>query len=112
QLHENILSESDIDFWNENGYIVIKDAITQAQCSAARKAIWDLLEAYPHEPESWYKEHPAKNGLMLNFFDHPALDANRRSAKIHKAYSQLYGETEIYLLVDKVSFNPPEANGY
>jgi ectoine hydroxylase-related dioxygenase (phytanoyl-CoA dioxygenase family) len=49
---------------------------------------------------------------MLNFFQHEALDKNRSSRKIKKAFSELYGDTEIYLLVDKVSFNPPETEEY
>jgi hypothetical protein len=105
---DDILTEADMKFWDENGYLVVKNAVPQEQCTAAQTAIWDFLGADPNNPESWYKEHGGKNGLMLSFFHHPALNANRRSARIKKIYQELYGETDIYLLIDKVSFNPPE----
>ena len=106
------LSPADIDHWNEHGYVVIREAVTEEEYSAANKAIWEFLGADPGDPESWYKNHPAKNGLMLVFTQHPALHAIRNSACIRKAYEQLYGTSEIYTVIDKVSFNPPENDRY
>lgn len=108
----NILTEEDLRFWDENGFIVIKNAVPEEQCVAAGTAIFEFLGANPSNPESWYQDHDGKNGLMLNFFQHPALNANRNSAKIRKIYQELYGDTDIYLLIDKVSFNPPETDKY
>ncbi len=109
---DDVLTQEDLDFWNTNGYLVVKDAVTQAQCQAARTAIWECLDAQPQDTQSWYKTHPLKNGLMVSLFQHPALDSVRRSPKIRKAYEQVYNSKDIYLLVDKVSFNPPEGNSY
>lgn len=105
-----ILTKDDLEFWDSNGYIVIKDAVSRQQCTDACDAIWGFLGASPSDPESWYNDHPGKNGMMLRFTHHPALDTNRASAKIRQVYSDLYGETAIYLLVDKVSFNPPDGD--
>lgn len=109
---EPVLTVSDHAFWEENGYLVIKNAIPEAQCASARSAIWEHLDADPSIPETWYQQHPAKKGMMLAFFQHPALDANRRDGKISKIFSELYKGTETFLLVDKVSFNPPETASY
>ncbi|GAA3781572.1 phytanoyl-CoA dioxygenase family protein [Flavobacterium ginsengiterrae] len=107
-LTENVLSEKDLEFWNENGYIVVKNAISKADCEASQQAIWEYLEMIPNEKETWYKRHENQKGLMLNFSDHETLNKNRFSARIKKAYEQLYNSTEIYKTIDKVSFNPPE----
>lgn len=108
---EDILSAEELAFWNENGYLVLKNAVTGEQCADARAAIWEFLQAGPDDPLSWYRPHEEKRGLMLKFFDHPALDSNRQSERIYQAYRQLYGSAAIYKTIDKVSFNPPE-NAY
>ncbi|MCB9047083.1 MAG: phytanoyl-CoA dioxygenase family protein [Chitinophagales bacterium] len=105
---EPVLSQADLGHWNENGYVVVKNAVSPEQCEAARDAIWEFLGASPHVPETWYLPHPQKKGLMVDLFQHPALNDNRSAGRIKKAYEQLYGATDIYLLIDKVSFNPPE----
>lgn len=107
-----MLTASDLAFWDANGYIVVKDAVPQEQCAAAREALWAFLGADPGDPESWYADHPGKNGMMLSFFQHPALQANRTSPRIKSVYQQLYGDTDIYLLMDKMSYNPPENKSY
>lgn len=104
----NVLSEEDLEFWNKNGYIVIKDAVSKEDCEATQKAIWDFLAMDPDIKESWYKRHKDQKGLMLNFSDHETLNKNRLSPKIKKAYEQLYNTKDIYKTIDKVSFNPPE----
>lgn len=109
---EPILSAADLEFWNENGYIVIKNAVPVEQCLDAQAAIWEYISATPGNPESWYKDYKGRNGMMVSFFHHPALDANRRSARIRQVYEELYNGTDIFLLIDKISFNPPENGNF
>ncbi len=46
--------------------------------------------------------------IWLPIIHHPALDANRRSLRIRKAFAQLWGRNDIWMSVDKGGFNPPE----
>lgn len=108
----DVLSEKDLEFWNENGYIVVKNAISKADCEATQKAIWEYLKMDPNKKETWYKRHENQKGLMLNFSDHETLNKNRFSPRIKKAYEQLYKTTNIYKTIDKVSFNPPETEDF
>ncbi|MES2655804.1 MAG: phytanoyl-CoA dioxygenase family protein [Bacteroidota bacterium] len=110
--HEQVLSADDLLFWEQNGYIVIKQAVTEQQCIDAKNAIWQFLDASEYDENSWYKSHPAKKGLMVVFTEHEALQKTRNSARIRSAYEQLYKSTDIYKTIDKVSFNPPETNQY
>ncbi len=107
-LIDNVLSKEDLEFWNKNGYVVVKDAVSKKDCEATQQAIWDFLEMDPDQKESWYKRHENQKGLMLNFSDHETLNKNRFSPRIKKAYEQLYNTANIYKTIDKVSFNPPE----
>ncbi|QSB25541.1 phytanoyl-CoA dioxygenase family protein [Flavobacterium sp. CLA17] len=109
---DQVLSEQDLDFWNQNGYVIVKNAISKEDCEATQQAIWDYLKMDPHKKETWYVRHENQKGLMLNFSDHETLNRNRFSARIRKAYEQLYGTAKIYKTIDKVSFNPPETNDF
>lgn len=111
-LTENVLSEQDLEFWNQNGYVVVKNAISKESCEETQKAIWEYLKMEPTKKESWYQGHEDLKGLMLNFSDHETLNRNRFSPRIKKAYEQLYKTTKIYKTIDKVSFNPPETANF
>ena len=108
----DVLSQDDIAFWKENGYIVIKNAISREDCEQTQAAILEYLDASLDNPASWYKNHEAKEGLMVLFTKHPTLEKNRASLTIQKAYQQLYKTDKIYRVIDKVSFNPPENSIY
>jgi hypothetical protein len=109
---ENILSEEDLAFWDANGYVIVKEAISEEDCKATCQAIWDFLGMDLNDKESWYKTHEELRGLMLNFTDHETLNRNRLSPRIRKAYEQLYKSSAIYKTIDKVSFNPPETEDF
>ncbi|WDF62231.1 phytanoyl-CoA dioxygenase family protein [Flavobacterium sp. KACC 22763] len=111
-LTENVLSEQDLEFWNQNGYVVVKNAISKEDCEDTQKAIWEYLKMDPNKKESWYERHEDQKGLMLNFSDHKTLNRNRFSPRVKKAYEQLYKTTKIYKTIDKVSFNPPETENF
>lgn len=111
-LTENVLSEQDLEFWNQNGYVVVKNAISKEDCEDTQKAIWEYLKMDPNKKESWYEGHEDLKGLMLNFSDHETLNRNRFSPRVKKAYEQLYKTTKIYKTIDKVSFNPPETANF
>lgn len=109
---DDVLTAEDLAHWDENGYVILRNAVSGQQCAAARQAIWTYLGADINNPDSWYSSHPGKNGLMLTLFQDAALRANRASGRIYKAYCQLYNSSDIYLYIDKVSFNPPETSFY
>lgn len=106
-ITENVLTDEDLDFFDKNGYLVLKNAISEEDCLKTQQIIWNFLDINPNDASTWYKNHPEQKGMMVNFFDHPQLDKNRNSAKIRRAFEQLYQSTKIYKTIDKVSFNAP-----
>lgn len=109
---EDALSADDLNFWHENGFVVLKAAVSRADCEATQQAIWEFLNMNADDKSTWYKNHPEKKGLMLTFTDHTCLQRNRQSTAIKKAFEQLYQSTDIYKSIDKVSFNPPETGNF
>lgn len=112
RTEQDVLSKEDIDFWNEYGYIVIKNAISQEDCVAARKAIWDHLQMDEHNRESWYSNSDAIQGIMVPLYRNEAIDKNRNAPKIRKAFEQLWGQNGLIVTTDKCGFNPPQTGRF
>lgn len=91
--------------WDEHGYVVLGDAIDPDEVAAVRDLIWSEIGASPDDPESWYGERP--DGIMIARFHHPALEAARRSPRIHKAFAQLWGTENLWCTIDRIGLNPP-----
>jgi ectoine hydroxylase-related dioxygenase (phytanoyl-CoA dioxygenase family) len=49
---------------------------------------------------------------MVQYFQHPAFAAIRRSPRIHKAFAQVWGTPDLWATTDRVSFNAPERPGF
>ena len=55
---EKVLSEKQIRFWEENGYVVVKNAVLEENLSAMVESIWSFLEIDPGDQENWYAKTP------------------------------------------------------
>jgi hypothetical protein len=84
---EPVLTADDLEFWDENGYVVLHDAVSPEQCRAAAQAIYQFLGMDPAEPDSWYG-----HDIWVPLLHHPALWANRASPRIRGAFAQLRDE--------------------
>ena len=109
---ELVLSEADLKFWDENGYVIVRNAISLEDCDATVALICDSLEIKRDQPATWYNTHQAKQGIMVQLFQHPMLQKNRESTRIRIAYEQLWRRKDLWVTTDRVSFNPPETEQY
>lgn len=103
-----VLTEEDIRFFNEHGYLIIRNAVSDAESQAAQDAVWEFLGYDANNPGSWYEIHPERKGIMVQLFHHPALEKTRRSEKIRRIFAELFGHDKLFVTTDRVSFNPPE----
>ena len=107
-----VLNAEEVKHFETEGYVILREAISLEDCLATRKLIYDFLGIDENRPDSWYKDHPAKQGIMIQLFQHPQLQQNRLSSKIRSAYQQLWGRTDLMVSMDRVSLNPPETQQY
>ena len=107
---EPVLSADDLAFWDRHGYVIVHDAVPAESRDAAAEALWEHLGARADEPESWYVAND--HGIMVQYFQHPAFEANRRSARLHKAFAQVWGTADLWVTTDRVGFNVPERDGF
>ena len=88
-----------------------------ARCGAARDArsgdagaVGSSRRARRTTPSTWYRRND--HGIMVQYFQHPAFEANRRSQRLHKAFAQLWGTADLWATTDRVGFNVPERPGF
>ncbi len=100
-----VFSDEDIQFWNENGYVVLKNAVERSACHTLEQAVWDHLGLSPDSPDNW---NSVQENFWVSDFDHPQIDNNRSSLRITKAFEQLWGTDNLFQSVKRLSFNPPK----
>lgn len=107
-IHDNVLTGADIEHWNEHGYVIIREAISAADCKNSIDVICDFIDIKRDDASTWYQHHASKQGIMVQLFQHPVLEKNRLSQKIRSAYEQLWQRKDLWMNTDRVGFNPPE----
>ncbi|MCJ8211362.1 phytanoyl-CoA dioxygenase family protein [Mucilaginibacter sp. RS28] len=108
----SVLSAAEIDFWNENGYLIIKNAIPKEDCEISVDVICEHIGVDKNDPDTWYTKNDSRQGIMVQLFQHPILVKNRYSDKIRQVFEQLWQRTDIWVSADRVGFNPPETEFY
>lgn len=104
---DRVFNKDDWACWEDNGYVVLSDAVPRDDCIALEQTIWNHLGMHPEKPEAWLAR---ERMFWINDFHHPLMDKNRRSRRIHQAYTEIWGTDELFLTVDQLSFNPPVAD--
>lgn len=107
----NILSADQVAFWNERGYLVVPGLFPADDVREAENCVWEHLGMDPHDPETWY-QRKSEHGIMVQLFQHPALEAIRRAPKLRQVFAQIWGTDDLLVSTDRVSFNPPERPGH
>jgi hypothetical protein len=105
-LGDRVLSATDRTFWNENGYVVIHNAVPQANLDAVIEDIWEFLGVDRHDPEAWYRAPISKAG-MLEMYQTQSLWDNRQNPRVHQAFADIWGTEKLWVSFDRANMNPP-----
>lgn len=105
-----VFDAAELAAWERDGVVVLRGAVTRDDAGAIADHLWSLLGADPADPATWYA--PRTNGIMVQHFQHPAMDVPRRSPRLHRAFAELYGHADLIASTDRLSFNPPVAGNY
>lgn len=113
------LSEEDWDFWIQNGYVVIKEAVPKAQVARTAAFLWDFAEKDPSDPDTWYaKPHQDMEMKelvgtgMVEVYNHQELWNNRQMPKIYDAFVDIWGTEKLWVTIDRANLNFPIRPGH
>lgn len=102
-----VFTEAELARWEQDGYVVLRNAVTEDERREAERTIYAYANAAPDAAESWYSGD-GRHGIMVELIQHPALEATRRSLRIHKAFAQLWGTADLWVSADRCGFHPPQ----
>lgn len=112
-----VLREQDWAFWEENGYVVVPNAVPQANLDALVEQIWAFLEMDENDQDSWYKYKPytredlcspISEAGMVEMYQHQALWDNRQHPRIHQVFSEILGTERLWVSLDRANMKPPD----
>ena len=83
---EKVFDDDDLKKWNNEGYVILHDAISKEDCQKSVQYICKEIGADLDDKTTWYSLHPLKQGIMVQLFNAPILDKNRFSKKIKMAF--------------------------
>ena len=108
------LSEEEFNFWKENGFVIVKNAISKDAAALTAKAIWNFEEKDSDQPETWYTEPRAEMQMkeligsgMVEMYNHPLLWENRQSQRVYDAFVDVWGVEDLWVTIDRCNLNFP-----
>lgn len=110
-IQEGPLTPADLSFWNENGFVVLHNAVSDSSCGIAVAAICEFLHIDLNRPDTWYNG-PQGHSIWVPLLRHPAIEANRDSTRIRQAFAQIWGRGDLVMTIDQSGMNPPERPGW
>lgn len=109
---EDLLTEEEWHFWETNGYLIIRNAVSPEDCATTVAYMFEQLGIRGDDPSTWYKNHADRQGIMVQLFHNAQMEKNRRSPRIKRVFEQLWQRNDILPTADRLSFNPPETVTY
>lgn len=102
----NVLSESDLAHFRDQGYVIVRDAVPPENRQAVIDALFQFLEMDPANPDDWYRL-PLTPGGMVEMYQDQSLWDNRQAPRIHGAMTDLFGTEKLWVSMDRANLKPP-----
>ena len=114
-----VLTIDQWNFWIENGYVVIKSAISKEQATRTAEFIWEFDDKDPSNPNTWYSNPRAEMKMkelagtgMVEVYNHQHLWNNRQNQKVYDAFVDIWGTEKLWVTIDRANLNFPIKPGF
>ncbi len=114
-----VLSVEDWNFWLENGFVVIKNAVPREQALRTAEFIWEFEEKDSKNPETWYTAPRAEIQMkelagtgMVECYNNQYLWNNRQTQRVYEAFVDIWGTEKLWVTIDRANLNFPIRPGH
>ena len=114
-----VLSLDDWNFWLNNGYVVVKNAISRSQAKKTADFLWEFEEKDPNKPKEWCTSPRAKMQMkelqgtgMVEVYNHQYLWENRQTVRVYNAFVDIWGTEKLWSSIDRANLNFPIQPGF
>ena len=102
-----VLSPQNIADFEQNGYLVLPDAVPPQNLRAVIDAMFDFLGMDENNPDDWYRL-PLTPGGMVEMYQHQALWNNRQNERVYGAFADLLQTENLWVTIDRANLKPPQ----
>ncbi len=109
-----VLSEEDWQFWKENGYIIVRQAVPTEQAERLAALLWEFEEKDPSDPTTWYAPPRAEMKMkelagsgMVELYNHQYEWDNRQYPRGYDAFVDIWGTEKLWVTIDRANLNVP-----
>jgi ectoine hydroxylase-related dioxygenase (phytanoyl-CoA dioxygenase family) len=114
-----VLSEEDWDFWQKNGYVIVKNAVPREQALATADFLWEFEEKSPSDQNTWYSAPRAEMKMkelagtgMVEVYNNQHLWNNRQMQRVYDAFTDIWGTEKLWVTIDRANLNFPIRPGF
>lgn len=100
-----VLGEADLEFFDENGYVVVSNAVPPENRDALLAAMWEFSGMDPDNPATWYPED--RRSTLVFLHQHQAIWDNRQYPRVHQAFADVLGTEKLWVSMDRATMKPP-----
>ena len=114
-----VLTMDQWNFWIENGYVVVKNAVSREQALKTAEFIWEFDDKDPYDPSTWYTEARAKMEMkelagtgMVEVYNNQFLWNNRQTQRVYDSFVDIWGTEKLWTTIDRANLNFPIRPGF
>ena len=114
-----VLTMDQWNFWIENGYVVIKNAISKQQAAKTASFLWKFEEKNPNDKSTWYTNPRAEMQMkelagtgMVEVYNNSHLWSNRQEKRVYDSFVDIWGTDKLWVTIDRANLNFPIRPGF
>ncbi|MCX7889697.1 MAG: phytanoyl-CoA dioxygenase [Rhodobacteraceae bacterium] len=114
QLPLRVLSEEDFAHWQRRGYVIVRNAVPQANVERLKALLWEFDDKDPDDPSTWdvaaRRDHPdaaITNTGMVEIYNHQFLWDNRIERRVYDAFVDIWDIEDLWVSIDRANLNTP-----
>lgn len=112
------LTQEQFDFWQHNGYLVLRQIISQEAVKRSQDFLWEFQEMDPNDASTWYqaqrRDHAMvelNNSGMVECYNNQVLWDNRQNPEVYNAFVDIWDQENLWVTIDRANLNPPNKSG-
>ena len=109
-----VLTIDQWNFWIENGYVVIKNAVSRKKALKTADFIWEFDDKNPNDQSTWYSKARAEMEMkelagtgMVEVYNNQFLWDNRQTQKVYDSFADIWGIEKLWTTIDRANLNFP-----
>ena len=114
-----VLTIEQWEFWRDQGYVVIKNAVPANQVKQTANFLWEFEDKKADDKSSWYTAQRAEMQMkelagtgMVEAYNNQHLWNNRQIQKVYDAFVDIWGTERLWVSIDRANLNFPIRPGF